>query len=78
MRTNKTRRTLSKYKHNERNKVRKIPVGTPPQKTFGPNNRVWEETLTGKTQLGRPRLRWRDNIAGDLKPTGMMDRMDDT
>lgn len=28
---------------------------------------VWEETPTGKRSLGRPRMRWRDNIQADLR-----------
>lgn len=28
---------------------------------------VWEETPEGKRPLGRPRMRWKDNIAADLR-----------
>jgi len=33
--------------------------------------RVWEEPPIGKIPLGRPRLRWRDNIIKDLVIAGL-------
>lgn len=45
-----------------------------------PDNRtvrlVWEEIPEGKRPLGRPRLRWRDNIAKDLRAMDIQNPLD--